>query len=95
MTEKPETTTIPLSLVEFDPFTILIFKQTTKRTVNGVEGVDQEVLLSIKRKRRSPEDDTGAIPLTSVPTLIMMLEEIVRPGVTVQPLTPVMPPPAE
>lgn len=84
----------PLSLVEFGPFSILVFDRSFPPE-NVPEGmtvsVKHEVFLSIRRASRGAEDDPGSIPLTDVPSLVMLLEEISRTGMAVKPLTEQLP----
>lgn len=84
--EELKTTTqiLPLSIVEFSPFSVLIFNRAILKP--GATEPTNEIMLSIKRYARDADDDPGSIPVTAVPTLIMMLEEIVKPAMEIRSL---------
>ncbi len=79
----------PLSIVEFGPYSILIYNRSVSiPQPNGSEEIQNEVMLQLRRPPRSKHDDVSAIPLTMVPGLVMMLEEIAKTAMSAVAIPP-------
>lgn len=78
-----------LSIVEFGPYSILIYNRSVSiPQPNGSEEIQNEIMLQLRRPARSKHDDITAIPLTMVPGLVMMLEEIAKTAMNAVPIPP-------
>lgn len=83
---KPTVQIKALSMVEFGPFKILTFdRELTRPVLEGTAEVTHEIMVSIRREPRNKFDDPGAIPLTDLPALQMILKEIGAAAMVVTP----------
>lgn len=87
---RPKVNLTPLSSVEFNPFSILIFNRELVLPTADPEKteVSNEVMVQIRRAPRHQHDDVGSIPLTALPALANMLEEIAKSAMVASPLRP-------
>ncbi len=75
-TNVPKTSITPLSVATFGLLDVVISRHT--------QGEKSGVFVNI---RRNGGGDPSTIPLADVPALIMMLTEIVKPGILVRSFT--------
>lgn len=79
----------PLSIVDFTPFSVLVFNRSVFIPAGeGREEVKHEVMIQVRRTARDVYDDPTSIPLTAVPALVMMLEEISKSAMVLTPAAP-------
>lgn len=84
---KAHVTPTPLSIVEFGAYSILIYNRAVYiPQEDGSEEVTNEIMLQLRRTPRSQYDDPSAIPLTQVPGLVMMLEEVAKSSMAATPI---------
>jgi len=85
---RPKVNVTPLSSVDFAPFSILVYNRELQLPTADPDKfeVSNEVMLQIRRAPRFMHDDVGSIPLTAIPSLVMMLEEVAKSAMIVNPL---------